>query len=375
MPKIVANIPPLVYRKLIWKKDNDGYGDKSWEEWLSFLGRTVNFELTLGEQIQEVTSKSMYQLWMANLAENLDVVRYGQDVKVIKPKKPQPHTILEFANPEPTRENPPQHTAIVVGAGPSVFRRNHVKQLADSSYKGYIIATDKMLVPLLEAGIVPTVTVTVDGSPIISKFYDHPLVKRYGSQIKIAAAITINPKVVQVIIQNKCIIHWFGPMFDEWTAEDSVSKFINFLTRTEYNEKGAPITQAGGNCGSTAWILSWELFKASPVALIGFDMGYPLDTNLDETPYYSTVMTQTSNAAQRVGAISGSYQQVYNPYFDTWAKMDAVFCAYRKSLLSMVKGTKPWVLNKTYNCTEGGTLFGKGIKCIPFKDFLERYKK
>lgn len=374
MPRLVADLPPTIYRKLIWLKEQQGFGEKDWAVWLTYLGRGVGLTQSMSQMIQETTSKGLYQMWMENLAENLHIIRYGQEAQLLKPANPKPHTILELAKPEPTRENPPDHTAIVVGAGPSVFQNKHLKLLAESNYKGMIIATDKMLVPCLKEGIVPTVTVSVDGSPIISKFYQDPIVKEHGDKIKVISTLTVNPIVTQTIIENGGVIYWFAPMFDIWTEEDSISKLIHFLTRTKYNEKGAPITQAGGNAGATAWIITWELLKSSPIGLIGFDMGYPLDTKLDETPYYSTVLGEGTKPNERIQAVQGSYTQIYNPYFKTWAKLDAVFAVYRKSLLSMAKEVKPWILNKTFNCTEGGTLFGRGISCMYFKDFLKKYK-
>src|SRR5437879_11374380 len=69
---------------------------------------------------------------------------------------------------------------LVVGAGPSVKARDHLSQLNhwfEESSPGrdaiVIMATDRMLVPLLEAGIIPDYSITVDGNrEKIVKWYD-----------------------------------------------------------------------------------------------------------------------------------------------------------------------------------------------------------
>ena len=44
---------------------------------------------------------------------------------------------------------------IVIGAGPSLYKFNHLEILAKSDYKGTLLITDKMLVPCLKGGITP----------------------------------------------------------------------------------------------------------------------------------------------------------------------------------------------------------------------------
>ncbi len=50
-------------------------------------------------------------------------------------------------------------TGIVIGAGPSIFKYHHLKRLHDFAFeygkKSYLLITDKMLKPCLEAGITP----------------------------------------------------------------------------------------------------------------------------------------------------------------------------------------------------------------------------
>ena len=48
---------------------------------------------------------------------------------------------------------------------------------------------------------------------------------------------------------------------------------------------------------------------------------------------------------------------------------DPIFDFYREAFLDLVTRSPKWV--KTINCTEGGSLFGKGIKNMKFEDILK----
>ena len=51
--------------------------------------------------------------------------------------------------------DPAQHSAIVIGAGPSIKKKKHLEMLAESNYQGNIVCTDRSLIPCLKAGITP----------------------------------------------------------------------------------------------------------------------------------------------------------------------------------------------------------------------------
>src|SRR5262250_2876572 len=55
--------------------------------------------------------------------------------------------------------------AIVVGAGPSLYRRRSLERLRDAGFAGTIVAADGALGACLRHGIVPHVVVTVDPHP------------------------------------------------------------------------------------------------------------------------------------------------------------------------------------------------------------------
>lgn len=376
--KLAVDLPPNVYRRMFWRKDQDGFGTKSWVDYFIFLTRDITNKQTIDEQITDNTRVSLLELWLSNFAENLLYIRHGQEAKIQNVEKPEIHTISELGKPEPEPTSEgiihTEHSAIVIGAGPSITRNKHLELLAKykDEYSGYIIATDKMLIPCLTHGIIPYITVTVDGSEIIKHFFDHPLVKKHASELKITLPTSVHPAVTKTVIENKAHIYWFNPMFDNWKQDDSYTKILYVMAKI--GEKGPPLTQAGGNCGTTSWIFAWEMLKASPVALVGIDFGYPADMNLKETPYFSGLLEATKDNRKEIfpAAVQHVYTQTYHPFFKTWAKSDYVFRHYRKAFLSLARSAKPWV--DTINCTGGGTLFGPRIDSMHFEDFLKKHK-
>jgi hypothetical protein len=71
-----------------------------------------------------------------------------------------------------------------------------------------------------------------------------------------------------------------------------------------------------------------------------------------------------------------AYKEFYHPTFRQKAYTDLVFYHYRQAFLSLQQSVKRWfrMYGGTINCTEGGTLFGPGIKCMRFSEFLEEFK-
>ena len=119
---------------------------------------------------------------------------------------------------------------------------------------------------------------------------------------------------------------------------------------------------SGGNSGSAAWVLAHTVLSKHKVVLVGMDLSYPPGTALEKTQYYKELQELFGERA------SDAFISVYNPYLkETWYA-DPAYYWYRQSLLQMARQAEC----VTYNCTEGGTVFGKSIKFIPLKDFLVR---
>jgi hypothetical protein len=353
----IRGIPESTYRKLQKRKSEDGFHNADWNKWLNHLTRKVNLNLTWREDIQRGTKDSLLELWMQSFGQNLQHILEEDTITSLVPENPD-----QF----------PKGPAIVVGAGPSIYQHKHLEVLSKAihtgKYKGIVCASDRMLVPCLEQDIIPHISVSVDGSPVIKKWYDHPIVAKYNGQVKACLNATVHPDVPESCRKTGAKIFWFNPVFDDYRNVESFTRIMSLTTKNKKHPSGVPAVSVGGNAGSATWVLAHSLLRRSPVALIGMDLGYPEDTPLDTTPYYSTIMI---TARGDVGIAGQQFIRIRHPFFKTYAKMDIVFANYRQGFREMVEQTPPWI--QTINCTEGGTLWGPGIECMLFKDFLEEY--
>lgn len=284
---------------------------------------------------------------MQNFARNLPyIIRDGKSIK-------------DLVDTEKNK------VCIVVGAGPSIYRRNHLDQMKESNFKGVIIATDKMLIPLLKKQITPSYVLSLDAHPqLVPAFYKHPLVRHNADKVKAIIGTFVSPNLPKLLQSLGVDTYWF-------TA--SADRKLVLLTISERNPNGLIGLRSCGNTGTAAWVFSWAILKCNPQALIGFDFGYPEGVNLEETPYYSGALTLPDKSVSSLIA-SPVYQTIYHPVFKTKSKIDPVFLTYRTHFLNALKNDLPPRV-KVYNCTENGTLFGKGMTCIPFKKFLDKVGK
>lgn len=374
-------------------------GDAGWDQYFKYLTRGVQLSPTIHERIQEGSMENLLKMWMSNFSENIPYIRDGDNILYGVPEGSKPHTLYDLLEKEPMVEgepefnmvegpieeydglkvrNPSKGSAVVVGRGPSLFKNKHCEMLADAinsgAYKGMVVASDGGLIPLLEAGVVPNVVISVDGAPVIKKWFDHPLVTKYGPQLKWIVTVTVNHEVYKLARKAGVQTYWFNPMFDDWRQNESWTKLQRLLTKTDKLPKSVPAINSGGNAGACSWIMAMEVFFRSPIAFIGIDFGYPEETKLEDTHYFSSAMRIAKND---VKLIREAYKEFYHPIFKTKAYVDMVFYHYRQAMIEMQLDTKAWyrLYGGTINCTEGGTLFGYGIKCMKFKEFLEKWQK
>lgn len=385
------------FRKLRALKSR-AVGDKGWNEYFKYLVRDMSLEPSIHERVAEGTQTNLLQLWMESFAENLPYIRYGDDTTVSHPEDYRQQTIASIIQPTPILEidpeyatakgevtekngmkikNAPAGSAIVIGRGPSLFRHKHLEMLAEAQqkgeYTGLVIASDGGFIPALEAGVRVNSVVTVDGAPIIKKYFDHPLVKEHGPEIDWILSVTANHEVYQTGKNAGLKISWFNPMFDDWRQNESWTRLQRLLSRTAKYMRGVPAENAGGNSGACAWINAMCIYKRSPIALIGIDLGYPEDTPLAQTQYYSGILKV---AKGDVKIIKEAYKEFYHPVFKTRAYADLIFFHYRQAFIAMQEENALWykMYGGTINATEGGTLWGSEITCMRFAEFLQRNK-
>jgi hypothetical protein len=353
--RLIVELSEDAFKKLQRMKEIQGFADRDWGEFLTFLSKDVHLTPTEGEIISEATRLNLFELWMQNFAENLPYIRNGETIEKLVP-------------PEP--DKPPKGACIVVGAGPSIYKYKHLDMLAESGFKGKILACDSMLIKCLEKGIIPDYTISVDGAEIIAKFYDHELVRKHGENIKVLLISTVHPKVRQLLEEAKAQIYWYHGLFDDYRSPESFTKLISVITKSQKNPKGLPSVSCLGNSGAASWVIAHSLLRCSPIALIGLDLSYPEGYPLEKTYYFSTYLKAAGGDVSK--ALAFGYREIYNPYWKNKCVCDPVFYHYREGFLEAAQYTERWVI--TCNATGGGALFGKNIYCINFEDFLKYYQ-
>jgi hypothetical protein len=132
-------------------------------------------------------------------------------------------------------------------------------------------------------------------------------------------------------------------------------------TRRLYELNGLPCVNAGGNVGTACWMMAHAVLQKRHVALTGIDLSY-----YDGTPYRNTQYFHEAVALVGEDRLDALYPRIWNPYLQKWFFTDPAYFWYRQIFLEMVQDADCL----TYNCTEGGILFGDGVQFITLEDFL-----
>lgn len=278
--------------------------------------------------------------------------------------------------------------AIVVGAGPSLHRRRSLERLRASGFAGTIVAADGALGACLRAGVVPHVVVSVDPHPErIVRWFGDPtlmaprdddyfrrqemdpahradeiganrvlvdLVDAYGPKIKVAAATSAAPTVVERCEQAGMDIYWWNPMYDDYDQPDSLSRRL-------WEMNGLPCLNGGGNVGTAAWVLTHAVLGKRRIGLIGIDLGYAPGTSFEKTQYYPELRDILGDRYRE------AFIHTRNPSTGEIWFSDPAYHWFRDVFLEMARDADC----QTVNCTEGGLLFGPGITTAALDTFLE----
>ena len=279
--------------------------------------------------------------------------------------------------------------ALVLGAGPSLHRNPVADQIKAHNYRGALIVTDSCMSYCLRNGIVPDLVVTLDphATRIVRWFGDPKLLQKdleaddyharqdmdptfaneipanrqmlalldeHGPRMRIALATSASEAVVERVLQTGMQIHWWNPMYDDPTGADSVSRELQRMN-------GLPCLNAGGNVGTACWMMAHAVLGKKRVALSGMDFGYYSDTPHSSTQYYRDAVALVGE--ENLDAI---FMKVLNPHLNTWFYTDPAYMWYRDCFLEMAADASC----VTYNCTEGGILFGEPVRFMPLKNFF-----
>jgi len=332
--------------------------ERTWQDvFLSFklYQPVIHQVLALPPEISKVmatgvhTSINLMPMWTKNIRENMPYIVDKPDVKEVIGKY--------------DRSTP----AIAIGAGPSIYDNasgtNHLKMIAESDFDGVIIATDRILSDCYKHGIIPDYVVVVDGSEKIHTFFDHDIVRENAHHTTAIFSNHTHHSVVKEWDENNGDILFYTSSIPNEMLPNASSIIGLIADNTELN--------SGGNCGSFA-INSAHYMKCNPVAIIGIDLSYKVGTPLSDTQYYPSYKEQTGFTDEEMWDHE-MFQMFHHPFFNTDCIVDMMFLTYVEPLRDfwipefVKEGTR------IINCTEGGTIYGDGVECGWFKDFLEEF--
>ncbi|NQV57935.1 MAG: motility associated factor glycosyltransferase family protein [Rhodospirillales bacterium] len=338
----------------------------------------VNGELTLKllPHMSEMTHNRFGQLWLENAEANARHLGQGQSIERLRNA--------------PLKEG---DSAVVIAAGPSLKRHDPGRKIVDTGYRGTLIATDSAMAYCLRNGLVPDLVVTLDphatrivrwfGDPSLTEenlrqddyfkrqdqddaFADElrandemlELLSRHGKNMRIALSTSASQAVVNRAIETGMQIYWWNPMFDDPDKPGSASAKLQA-------QNGMPCINAGGNVGTACWMMADVVLAKKHVALVGVDFSY-----YDGTPYKNTQYYK--EAVNLVGQenLDSLFVRIFNPHLGEWFYTDPAYFWYREAFLELVQDADC----KTYNCTEGGILFGDNIEVVRFDEFLDTFR-
>jgi len=278
-------------------------------------------------------------------------------------------------------------SAIVVGAGPSLSRRDSLRRLRATGFRGAVVAVDGALGACLRAGIVPDLVVTLDPHPDrIVRWFGDPsltapsaddyfrrqemdpahardelaanrelidLVDRHGPRLRVAIATSSAPAVVDRCEKSGMTRFWWNPMYDDYDRPDSVSRRL-------HASNGLPCLNGGGNVGTAAWVFAHAVLGKTRVGLLGLDFSYPPGTPYTRTQYYPELHALLGER------FAEAYVHLENAQLgETWF-CDPAYYWFRDVFLEMAREAEC----VTVNCTEGGVLAGDGIGVGTLEDFV-----
>jgi len=311
-------------------------------------------ELTKQLRLDLNTVMGLVSLWISNIRGNW----YEID------KNPDVSKLLE--NNVNVYKSVP---AVCIGAGPSLKEKQHLKMLYENCGNRVIFSTLHSLLWCLEEGIVPHFTAVVDGSPVMEKFIDHPLVDEHADEIKIVFCASASPDVVK---------RWKGSQKYFFLSGIPQNLIPNVDTYISMMLPSLSQLDTGGNSGAFNYSLASYL-GCNPVAMIGMDLGYPKDLPYEKTMYYHAYAQSIGVGKGKDGykdaqdMIAKCYHDVTHPVFGTISYTDFVYDVFLESLKGQIKYNKENLRTQAINCTEGGCLFSEDMDCMKFKDFLEKW--
>jgi hypothetical protein len=179
------------------------------------------------------------------------------------------------------------------------------------------------------------------------------LVDQHAPDVKAVVCTSVDLGVTKRIVASGMEMYWWNPVLDDIADADG-------LTRKAYNTNKVPCMISGGNGGTAAWVFTHAILGAKQIALTGMDFSYAPDTPVEKTQYYKEIVDIFGDRA------SEAFISVENPYLDQTWFTDPAYYWYRETFLQMAEDADC----STFNCTEGGILFGDSVEFTSLTTFL-----
>ena len=293
----------------------------------------------------------------------------------------------------PALEGDEKERSIIISAGPSLRKTGALKKIKQSNFKGSLVAIDGSLVACLEEGIIPDYVLTLDPHPtrIVRWFGDKNLeentknddyftrqdldvdfrknaiiknnrniemIDEHAYKMKLIICSSAPKNVLERAKEAGFDLYWWHPLVDNPNDPNS-------LTRKFYNIKKLPCFNTGGTVGTAAWVFASSILKTKEIGLLGMDLGYYKDTPYEMTQTYYELIKHLNTSEN----IEECFQEFTFPLNGEKYYTDPTYYWYRRNFLQLLNQAK---YSKSFNCTEGGTLFGPDIECQTLLDFLGR---
>ena len=281
--------------------------------------------------------------------------------------------------------------AIVVSAGPSLHYSGTLQELSTTNFNGPIIAIDGSYVKCLRAGIIPDYLLTLDPHPTrLVRWFGDPdfeknmidddyysrqdldidfrnnsikqnnenieLVNEYAGKTKLMIASTAPANVVSRAKQAGFDMYWWIPLVDDPDSKNSLTRKMFEIT------EGLPALNTGGNVGTAAWVFAQFWLKCKRTAVIGMDLGYKNDMPYEMTQTYPELVSLLG----KENVNSSLFPQAKNHLTGEKFYTDPTYYWYKQNLLELINNSGV----NMFNCTEGGTLSGKGVEEMKLVDFI-----
>lgn len=280
-------------------------------------------------------------------------------------------------------------SAIVISAGPSLYKNNILARIKASGYKGSIIAIDGSYVRCLKAGLVPDYVLTLDPHPTrIVRWFGDPdfecnlkgddyfsrqdldiafrnnsneenrrnieLVELHGKNQKLIICSSAPKNVVERTRAVGFDAYWWVPLVDNPGKPES-------LTRAMVKETKLPAMNTGGTVGTAAWVFALTALKIPKIAVVGMDLGYyKADTSYQLTQTYAPLRDKVGEDNLKDFFPEFTYPDTEEVFYT-----DPTYYWYRRNILDLIAASK----STLYNCTGGGTLVGDGVVCVGIDEF------